>query len=371
MQSTVAPRRAPGPGAAAPPTASALRLRPTGRRPSALLLGAALAVALLVTIVAGVAIGSVPVPVGTVLEVVARRCGLGGEVALLDDQIVWQLRMPRVLGAAATGAGLALVGVVLQSLTRNDLADPYLLGISGGATVGAVSVLVLGFSVGGLIATTMLTVGAFAGALGALAAVLLLATGKAGDLPPARTVLAGVAVGQVCAAYTSFVTIMSGDQDAARRVLVWTMGSLAGLRWESTIFLLAITLIATVLVLAFSTELDAFAFGESAATALGVAVNRTRWILLAGTALLTASLVAHTGAIGFVGLVVPHVVRLLVGPAHRHLLPLSALTGAILLVGADTVARSVIEGQEIPIGVVTAVLGAPAFALLLRRERSR
>lgn len=349
----------------------ALGLRATGGL-RAVSLGALLVVGLLVTVVMGVGIGSVHIPISTVLEVIAQRCGLSGtEVALLDDQIVWQLRMPRVLGAAATGAALALVGVVLQSLTRNDLADPYLLGISGGAAVGAVSVLVLGFSVGGLLATTMLTVGSFFGAVGALVAVLVLATGRAGDLPPARTVLAGVAIGQVCAAFTSFVTIMSGDHDAARRVLSWTMGSLAGLRWDSATLLIVVALVASVAVLAFASDLDAFAFGESAASALGVSVNRTRWILLTGTALVTACLVAYTGAIGFVGLVVPHVVRLLVGPSHRRLLPLSALAGAILLVWADTAARSLIEGQEIPIGVVTAVLGAPVFAVLLRRERSR
>lgn len=334
-------------------------------------IGALLLGVLLLTMVMGVGIGSVPIPISTVLEVIAQRCGLGGDVTLLDDQIVWQLRMPRVLGAAATGAALALVGVVLQSLTRNDLADPYLLGISGGAAVGAVSVLVLGVSVGGLLATTMLTLGSFLGAIGALAAVLVLATGRAGDLPPARTVLAGVAIGQVCAAYTSFVTIMSGDQDAARRVLAWTMGSLAGLRWDSAILLVVVAVVASLAVLAFTSDLDAFAFGESAAKSLGVSVNRTRWILLTGSALVTASLVAYTGAIGFVGLVVPHVVRLLVGPSHRRLLPLSALTGAILLVWADTAARSIIDGQEVPIGVVTAVLGAPVFAVLLRRERTR
>lgn len=352
MLKTVAPRRASGLGAVG--------------------LGVALVVALGVTLALGLAIGSVSIPVTTVLEVVARRCGMGGlDVSVLDDQIVWQLRMPRVLGAAATGAALAIVGAVLQSLTRNDLADPYLLGISSGAAVGAVCVLVLGVSVGGLIATTMLTVGAFVGAIAALCTVLLLAAGRAGDLPPARTVLAGVAVAQVCAAFTSFVVIMSGDHDAARRVLSWTMGSLAGLRWESSILLIVVAVVTTIGILAFATDLDAFAFGEAAANSLGVSVTRLRWILLTGTAIVTASLVAYTGAIGFVGLVVPHVVRLVVGPAHRLLLPLSALTGAILLVWADTAARSLIDGQEIPIGVLTAVLGAPVFAFLLRREHGR
>jgi iron complex transport system permease protein len=318
--------------------------------------------------VVALGIGSVSIPAGTVVDVVRQRLGLDVAVSLVDDQIVWQLRMPRVLGAAATGAGLAICGAVLQSLTRNDLADPYLLGISGGAAVGAVSVIVLGVSLAGLVSAAMITVGAFAGALASLAVVLVLATGRSGALPPSRTVLAGVAVGQICAAYTSFVVIMSGDQGAARRVLSWTLGSLAGLRWGSATFLCVAVLLAVVLIMAFASDLDAFAFGEASAGALGVSITATRWTLLVGTALLTASLVAFTGAIGFVGLVVPHVIRLVWGPLHRRLLPLSALGGAVLLVWADTIARSLVAGQEIPVGIVTAVVGAPVFAWLLRRE---
>lgn len=335
-------------------------------------MGTVLVVVLVLTVVVAVGIGSVHVPVGDVLDVVLHRLGLGTDATVVDDRIVWQLRMPRVLGAAATGAGLAVAGAVLQSLTRNDLADPYLLGISGGASVGAVSVIVLGVGVAGLAGGAALGAGAFVGALLALALVLVLATGRSGDLPPARTVLAGVAIGQICAAYTSFVVMMSGDHDAARRVLAWTMGSLAGIRWQSAGVLMVVVLVALVVIVAFAADLDAFAFGDASASSLGVRVERVRWVLMIATALLTASLVAHTGAIGFVGLVVPHVVRLVCGPLHLRLLPLSALAGAILMVGADTAARSVVDGQEIPIGVVTAVIGAPVFAVLLRREsRSR
>ncbi|UUW91085.1 iron chelate uptake ABC transporter family permease subunit [Pimelobacter simplex] len=339
------------------------------RSGTGLVTGAALTVALVATVVVAVGIGSVHVPAGDVVDVVLRRIGLPVDgVTLIDDRIVWQLRMPRVVGAAATGAGLALAGAVLQSLTRNDLADPYLLGISGGATVGAVTVIVLGVSIAGLAGSAALGLAAFVSALLALALVLGLATGRTGDLPPARTVLAGVAVGQLCAAYTSFAVMMSGDHDAARRVLAWTMGSLAGVRWHSAGVLVAVALVALVAILLYAADLDAFAFGDSSAASLGVSIRRTRWVLLIGTALLTACLVAYTGAIGFVGLVVPHVVRLVCGPLHRRLLPLSALAGAVLMIWADTVARSLVDGQEIPIGVVTAVLGAPLFAYLLRRE---
>lgn len=329
----------------------------------------AMAALLVAAMVLALMIGSVHLPVATVLEVVARRLGVGGlDVSVLDDRIVWELRLPRVLGAAATGAGLALCGAVLQSLTRNDLADPYLLGISGGAAVGAVSVIVLGVSVAGLVGSALVGAGAFAGALLALVLVLGLAAGRAGDLPPTRVVLAGVAVGQVCAAYTSFIVIMSGDHDAARRVLSWTLGSLAGVRWTGAITLVVLVLLTFALVMAYTSALDAFAFGETAAGSLGVSVQATRWTLMIGTALVTAGLVSFTGAIGFVGLVVPHLVRLACGPLHKRLLPLSALAGALLLVLADTLARSLVDGQEVPIGIVTAVVGAPVFAWLLRRE---
>lgn len=326
-------------------------------------------VLLVASMIIALGIGAVRQPPRMVVEVIAQRIGIGGEQAtVLADQIVWQLRMPRVLGAAATGAGLAVCGAVLQTLVRNDLADPYLLGLSNGAAVGAVTVIVTGIGVGGLVGGAAVSVAAFAGSLGAVMIVFTLARGRGGTLPPGRTVLAGVAVAQVCAAYTSFVVIISGDQDAARRVLDWTLGSVAGVRWPSAILLCVVAALAVLGSLAVAGGLDAFAFGETAARSLGVDVERIRWGVLAGTALVTACLVAFTGVIGFVGLVVPHLVRLLIGPGHRRLLPLSAVCGAILLIWADTIARSLIEDQEIPIGVLTALIGAPFFVVLLRRR---
>lgn len=333
----------------------------------------AIAVLVLVTSMAvALGIGAVRIPVDTVLEVVLRRLNLGDfDVSLLDDRIVWQLRMPRVLGAAAVGAGLAICGAVLQTLTRNDLADPYLLGISSGAAVGAVTVIVLGVSFAGLVGSAAVTGAGFAGALGALFIVLVLAAGRGGTLSPTRTVLAGVAVAQVCGAYVSLLVLMTGDETAARRVLAWTLGSLAGLRWDSALIVTVVAVVGTILAVAMAGQLDAFAFGETAARSLGVHVEQVRWTLMVGTALVTAFLVAYVGAIGFVGLVVPHLVRIVVGPAHRLLLPMSALVGAILLVWADTIARSLVDGQEIPVGVVTAVVGAPFFCWLLRRTGER
>lgn len=328
--------------------------------------------ALLASMAVALGIGSVTVPVDDVVEVVLRRLRLGTyDVSVLDDRIVWQLRMPRVLGAAAVGAGLACCGAVLQSLTRNDLADPYLLGISSGAAVGAVTVIVFGVGFAGFVGHAAITAAGFVGALGSLVVVLLLAAGRRGALSPTRTVLAGVAVASVCSAYTALVTLMEGGSEAARRVLSWTLGSLAGLRWDSAVLLTVVAVLATLVFVATADALDAFAFGETAARSLGIHVERTRWLLMVATALVTACLVAYAGVIGFVGLVVPHMVRIVTGPRHRLLLPMSMLVGGLLLVWADTLARSLVDGQEIPIGVVTALVGAPFFAWLLRRTGER
>ncbi|MFD4399188.1 FecCD family ABC transporter permease [Kitasatospora sp. NPDC059811] len=343
-------------------------VRPSGpgRATAALAIGAAL---LLTTVLLGLAVGSQPEPVRTVIDVVARRLGLGGQhVTLLDDQIVWQLRLPRVLGAAATGAGLAVCGAVLQTLTGNDLADPFLLGISDGAAAGAVTVIVLGVGVTGAVGTGAVATAAFAGALLAAAVVLALAGARTRSLPTTRTVLAGIAVGQMCGAYTSFVVLVLGDRNAARGVMEWTLGSVAGVRWPTAVFLTAVALVGVTVLASSARDLDAFAFGETAARSLGVHVERTRWLLVATAALVTACLVANTGVIGFLGLVVPHVVRLVCGPRHALLLPVSALVGASLLVGSDIVARSVLPDREIPVGVITAGLGAPFFAWLLWRQ---
>ncbi|MED7951994.1 FecCD family ABC transporter permease [Streptomyces sp. BE303] len=344
----------------------AVRVAGPGRAAAALAVAAAL---LLATVLLGLAVGSHHEPVRTVIDVVVRRLGLGDpHVTLLDDQIVWQLRLPRVLGAAATGAGLAVCGAVLQTLTGNDLADPFLLGISDGAAAGAVTVIVLGVGVSGAVGTGAVATAAFAGALLAAVVVLALAGARTRTLPTTRTVLAGIAVGQMCGAYTSFAVLVLGDRDAARGVMEWTLGSVAGVRWPTAVFLTAVALAGVTVLASSARDLDAFAFGETAARSLGVHVERTRWVLVAVAALVTACLVAHTGVIGFLGLVVPHVVRLVCGPRHAVLLPVSALTGASLLVGSDILARSVLPDREIPVGVITAGLGAPFFAWLLWRQ---
>ena len=280
----------------------------------------------------------------------------------VQDAIVWQGRGARVAAAAAVGAGLAVAGTVMQAVVRNPLADPYLLGVSSGASLGAVGVLVLGVAV-------LLPVAAFVGGIGALAVTLLLAAGRGGGLPTVRTVLAGVAVGQACAALVSFVIFWSATGDSYREILSWLLGSFGGITWPEALLAAGGTVLLGGVLASRSRVLDAFALGAVGAGSLGVAGRRARWVLLVLVTLLTAVLVSVCGAIGFVGLVVPHAVRLVLGARNHRLLPVAALVGALFLLLADTAARTLFDPRELPVGIVTAAVGAPVFAVLLRRSR--
>jgi iron complex transport system permease protein len=339
----------------------AARERGPRRPPLALLVGGGITL-VVVTLVVAVAIGPAHLGVGEVVRSIASHLGVRvAPVPTLHDAIVWDLRLPRVLTAAAVGAGLAIAGGVMQSLTRNPLADPYLLGLSSGASLGAAAVLLLGLGV-------LLPVAAFAGAMLALLAALSLAR-VGGTLTPTRAVLAGLAIAQLAAAATSFVIFWTAKGDSYQEIVAWLLGSLAATTWSSVAIAVGALVAASLVLVASAGRLDAFAFGDTAAASLGVDPNRTRWFLMAVVALLTGALVSVSGSIGFVGLLVPHAVSPLTGPSHRRLLPVAALAGAVLLVWADTVARTVFSPRELPVGIVTALLGAPVFAWLLRRAR--
>ncbi|WP_414496697.1 FecCD family ABC transporter permease [Streptomyces sp. CRN 30] len=316
------------------------------------------------SVAVAITIGPADIRVGDVWSVVADRLGWGtADVSPIRNGIVWELRLPRTLLAAVCGAGLTVCGAVMQSLLRNPLADPFVLGVSSGASTGAVVVVVLGIGGGAL----SLSAGAFLGALLSFSLVLLLSHTLGGSTD--RVVLSGVAAMQLFSALTSFVVMTSGDAETTRGVLFWLLGSLGGAGWTDVWICLAVLAVALVVCLGHARTLDAFAFGQEAAAALGVSVARTRLVLLCVTALLTAVLVASAGAIGFVGLVLPHAARALVGPGHARLLPVSALAGAVFLVWVDTLARTVLDPQEVPVGVVTSLIGVPAFVLVLYRTR--
>lgn len=313
-----------------------------------------------------ITLGPAGLSVGEVASIVIGHLGgTAADVSPIRDGIVWDLRLPRTLLAALCGAGLGLCGAIMQSLLRNPLADPFVLGISSGASTGAVLIVILGVGSG----VIGLSSGAFIGAVISFALVLLLAHAAGGT--PDRVILAGVAATQLFSALTSFIVITSADPEQTRGVMFWLLGSLGGADWLDVALCAAVVAVGLVVCLTHSRALDAFAFGEDAASSLGVNVWRVRVTLLLATALMTAVIVSVAGAIGFVGLVLPHAARALVGPSHRRLLPASALIGSIFLVWVDAVARTAIAPQELPAGVVTALVGVPAFAVILWRRKAR
>src|SRR5690554_6294433 len=324
---------------------------------------AGLTVLLAASIVIAVTIGPADIGAGEVWGVIAYKLGMVADspVSRLREGIVWDLRLPRVLAAGCVGAGLALCGAVMQALTRNPLADPYLLGLSSGASVGAVIMMLAG-------ASLLLPIGAFIGALVALALTLGIAR-SLGPITASRAILSGLAVSALAAALTSFLIFWTATGDSYREILSWLMGSLAGTGWADAGIVLSAVLLLGVPMLLAGRALDAFAFGDAAAAALGIDVANLRWALLGATALLTGALVAVGGAIGFVGLIIPHVVRLGTGTRHRLLLPVAMLVGACFMVWTDTAARSLFSPRELPVGIITALLGAPIFLLVLLRYR--
>ncbi|AEB60924.1 transport system permease [Ectopseudomonas mendocina] len=312
------------------------------------------------------AFGAARVELGQVLAILGQHLfGIAVEtpVSVGQDSIVWQLRAPRVLLGALVGAGLALVGTVLQAVTRNPLADPHLLGVSSGAAFGAVVVVLYLGEFAGLLS---LPLAAFVGALASMLLVLAIAS-RSGRLESDRLLLAGVAVSFVMMAASNLLLYL-GNPHAASSVLFWMLGGLGLARWE-LLWLPALCLaLALAVLLGLGRALNALMAGEQSAVSLGLEPRRVRLLAFVVASLLTGVLVSLSGAIGFVGLMLPHVARFLVGAEHRRLLPVAALLGALFLVWVDVAARTWLAPQDLPIGIVTAAIGGVFFVALLRRR---
>lgn len=322
-------------------------------------------VVLAVAAASGVALGNVGVPLGDTLAILGHRLvGWPPDVTWSQaaETIVFELRVPRVLSAMAVGTGLTMAGVVLQGLLRNPLADPYVLGTASGAALGAAIALLIPIQLA-LLGLGLLHVLAFLGALAAVWLVYRLSGGGAGS-SLTSVLLTGYAVGSLLAAGLAVAMYLSGAN--LRQIFAYLLGSFATTSWQQVTVALPIIFSGGLLMMLRARSLDALLLGEETAQHLGLDVRRERGILLALASLVTAASVALAGLIGFVGLVVPHVLRLIVGPKARYILPLSAVFGAAFLVLADLAAR--IPG-ELPVGIVTAVVGAPFFLALLRRFR--
>ncbi len=356
---------------ASPPAPVARSSRPSRQSwstvaPTTLVL--ALIAATLLVLVVSAATGPVAVSVDEAARIVIGHLVPGmpwmsdGSLSTLQDQAVWQFRLPRALLAGLAGAGLALAGAIMQVVVRNPLAEPYILGVSSGASVGAVLVIVSG---GVALAGLTMSGAAFLGAVVACVLVALLAR-RRGELSPTRMILAGVALGSLLSAVTSYLTITTDAQNVVS-VMFFLLGSVSAATMSSLLIPAIALIIAGVAVFGLARQMNALLAGDESALAVGVRTTRLRALLLVIASLLTGAIVAVSGGIGFVGLVVPHVARILVGSDHRRMLPITVLAGMLFLMVADLLARTVAAPSEIPLGILTAFVGAPFFLWLMRR----
>lgn len=324
----------------------------------------AMGLALALSVVLAIHVGAVDITADWVFQILVNNL-TGRELFAPQwpgyaQGIVWGMRLPKVLAAACVGAGLSLVGIGMQAMTKNSMADPYLLGISSGASAGAAAAILLGvLSVG---------TGAFAGAMVSSVLVFLLA-GASGRVSATRLILSGVAVSALFSAVTNLLLFLQGNDKKLSAVLFWMTGSFAGVTWDDVLPAAAALAVCLAVMLLAHRALDALLLGEDMAITVGVDVPKLKILVIVLSALVTGIMVSVSGTIGFVGLVVPHISRTLAGTAHRRLIPFAALLGAIFMIWADAAARVVAAPSELPIGVVTAFIGAPFFLVLLRRAR--
>jgi iron complex transport system permease protein len=339
-----------------------------GRRRGGLVAGAVvLGLVLLVSVVVAIGLGpAVIAPAETARYLLAALTG--GRISALEVptyQIIWQVRTPRVLLAAAVGAGLGVVGVAVQAMVRNALADPFVLGVSSGASVGAVTVIVFGVLAGAGIHAVSL--GAFLGALVASVLVYAASVTRAG-ITPLRLVLTGIALSFGFQAVMSVLIYFAPDSEATSTVLFWTMGSFGAATWGSLPVVAAVVVLGTVVLRSHGRSLDAMALGDETAVSLGVDTTSMRKGMFVLTSLMTGAMVAVSGAIGFVGLIMPHLVRLVVGSGHARVLVVTPFVGAIFMVWVDLVSRTLVAPRELPLGAITALVGVPVFVVLMRRR---
>lgn len=342
------------------------------KRPMKLIKGmVVLGSALLAVILAASAMGSADITPLDCARIIGSKLPLIGNWIDVSDLsapsflIVLNIRLPRILLSALVGVALATSGAVFQGIFKNPMADPYVLGVSSGAAVGATIVILTGVT-GGLLGFSALTIGAFIGAL--LTALLVFSIARVGSKTPVITLLlAGIAVNFFLSALIS--TAMAINKDKMENIIFWTMGSVSTANWQKVGMTSIPVFIGIALMMIFARDLNAMALGDESAKSLGVDAEVLKKRLLFLASIVTASAVSVSGIIGFVGLVVPHVVRILTGPDHRTLLPFSVLSGAIFMVIADTLSRMVVSPAEMPLGVITSLFGAPYFLVLLYRSK--
>lgn len=320
------------------------------------------------SIILGISFGAVDIPPYDVYRVFLYKV-FGIKIGNLDEilnstlfDIIWGVRMPRVLLGAFAGMALAMVGVIMQATIQNPLGDPYILGLSSGASLGATFSILIGFS--GVLSSFGAPLGAFLGALMASVFVYFLAK-IGGRITPFKMILAGMVISSICSSLTSLIIFLSKDNEGIRTVNFWMMGSLAGAEWSNIVLPIAISVIPLIYFFTQYRNLNLMVLGEETSITLGLNIEKHRKIYMILSSLITGVIVSVCGTIGFVGIMIPHIVRLIFGTDHKTLLPFSALVGAIFLIWADVIARCAITNMELPIGIITSVIGAPFLLWLM------
>lgn len=314
--------------------------------------------------VLSVIVGSTKIPLLEILKVIGHHIiGIPHQVDPMSDAILWSLRFPRVLLAMVVGASLALAGVLYQGILRNPLADPYILGVSSGSATGAIVAILTGIGAG-VWGAWSISIFSFLGALIATVSVFFLA-GR--ELRTTTLILAGVVIHAFFGAIITFLLSISADE--IPRIQYWLMGSFTLREWTHVWIMIPVVFVGMAVSWFYQRELNLFAVGSRTAVHVGVSVKKTRLLLLLLASFLTAIVVSISGIIGFVGIVIPHLIRMLIGANHRLLIPYSILAGASFMMVSDLIARTVLEPRELPVGVITAFFGAPFFAYFLRRQR--
>ncbi|EOU1991385.1 iron ABC transporter permease [Clostridium perfringens] len=320
------------------------------------------------SIILGISFGAVDIPPYDVYRVFLYKV-FGIKIGNLDEilnstlfDIIWGVRMPRVLLGAFAGMALAMVGVIMQATIQNPLGDPYILGLSSGASLGATFSILIGFS--GVLSSFGAPLGAFLGALMASIFVYFLAK-IGGRITPFKMILAGMVISSICSSLTSLIIFLSKDNEGIRTVNFWMMGSLAGAQWSNIVLPIAISVIPLIYFFTQYRNLNLMVLGDETSITLGLNIEKHRKIYMILSSLITGVIVSVCGTIGFVGIMIPHIVRLIFGTDHKTLLPFSALVGAIFLIWADVIARCAITNMELPIGIITSVIGAPFLLWLM------
>lgn len=315
-----------------------------------------------------VTMGSVDISIKEVYEVILYKLfNIGdstiGTGAVAD--VVWLIRMPRIVLAIAVGAGLSVVGIVMQAIVKNPLADPYILGVSSGASLGATLAVVLG--IGSVFGSNSLGIMGFIGAFGVSILVLMISNigGRSNSI---KLLLAGMALSSVCSSFSSFLVYISDDSQKLKTITFWLMGSLAGAKWNEIIIILPVIILGTIFFITQYRTLNLMLLGDEVSITLGTDLHKFRIIYLVITSLMIGLLVYVSGMIGFVGLIIPHIVRIIFGTDHKKIIPITALLGAIILIWADVISRILIKGTEIPIGIVISIIGAPLFVWLMIKK---